>query len=134
MALEMKRYLSYIGVALFLLVAASCSDRFSEETGYGYISVNLTEDLSESLIVKSETGDEGSTDESVPQAEPYSIKVINSSGAVVGQVADHREITAENPIKVLMGSYVIMAQNKDIPNASFEDGFYGGSVSVNIKS
>ena len=45
MALEMKRYLSYIGVALFLLVAASCSDRFSEETGYGYISVNLTEDL-----------------------------------------------------------------------------------------
>ena len=134
MALEMKRYLSYIGVALFLLVAASCSDRFSEETGYGYISVYLTEDLSESLIVKSETGDEGSTDESAPQAEAYSIKVINSSGAVVGQVADHREITAENPIKVLMGSYVIMAQNKDIPNASFEDGFYGGSVSVNIKA
>lgn len=122
-----------------MFLVGACSDRFDEEVGYGYLAVNLTEDLSESLIVKSEAsegedqteGDEG-TDEI--QVEPYSIKVINSSGAVVGQVADHREVTADNPIKVLMGSYIIMAQNKDIPNASFEDGFYSGSVSVDIKA
>lgn len=135
----MKRYIAYIGAVLSLFLVGACSDRFEEEAGYGYLAVNLTEDLSESLIVKSEAsegedqteGDEG-TDEI--QVEPYSIKVINSSGAVVGQVADHHEVTADNPIKVLMGSYIVMAQNKDVPNASFEDGFYSGSVSVDIKA
>lgn len=135
----MKRYIAYIGAVLSLFLVGACSDRFVEEAGYGYLAVNLTEDLSESLIVKSEAsegedqteGDEG-TDEI--QVEPYSIKVINSSGAVVGQVADHHEVTADNPIKVLMGSYIVMAQNKDVPDASFEDGFYGGTVSVDIEA
>lgn len=135
----MKRYIAYIGAVLSLFLVGACSDRFAEEAGYGYLAVNLTEDLSESLIVKSEAsegedqteGDEG-TDEI--QVEPYSIKVINSSGAVVGEVADHHEVTADNPIKVLMGSYIVMAQNKDVPDASFEDGFYGGTVSVDIEA
>ena len=135
----MKRYIAYIGAVLSLFLVGACSDRFAEEAGYGYLAVNLTEDLSESLIVKSEAsegedqteGDEG-TDEI--QVEPYSIKVINSSGAVVGEVADHHEVTADNPIKVLMGSYIVMARNKDVPDASFEDGFYGGTVSVDIEA
>ena len=118
----MKRYISYVVLVLSLLVAGACSDRFAEETGYGYLTLNLTEDLSESLMVKSEA------------AEPYSIKVINSSGAVVGQVADHREVTTESPIKLLMGSYTVIAQNKELPNASFEDDFFGGSVPFSIKA
>lgn len=103
----------------------SCSDRLRED-GYGYLALNLTEDLSESLIVKS--GDESE----VPQVEAYQIKVLNSAGAVVGQAADHRQVTADNPIKVLMGTYTVMALNKEVPDASFEDGFYGGQVSVKI--
>ena len=115
------------------MLLLSCSDKFAEEAGYGYLSVALSEDLSESIIVKSgEEGDEEQEEE--PQIEAYAIKVINSSGVVVGEVADHRTITTENPIKVLMGSYTVMAQNKELPNASFEDGFFGGSVSVNIKA
>lgn len=134
----MKRYCTFIFVVLALLSSAACSDRFAEETGYGYLALNLTENLSESLIVKSGTEDgaqegEGS-DGTAPQIEPYSIKVLNSSGAVVGEAESHYDVTADNPIKVLMGSYIVMAQNKEVPNASFEDGFYGGVASVDIKA
>lgn len=125
-------------MVLAFLSSSACSDRFAEEAGYGYLALNLTENLSESLIVKSDTGESGEdnagTEETMPQIEPYSIKVVNASGAVVGEAASHYDVTTENPIKVLMGSYIVMAQNKEVPNASFEDGFYGGAVSVDIKA
>lgn len=117
----MKSFYRYVWTLASVLLLMSCSDRLKED-GYGYIALNLTEDFSESLIVKSE------------EVEAYSIKVLNSSGAVVGQVADHRQVTADTPIKVLMGSYTVVAENKEVPDASFEDGFYGGQVSVKIKA
>lgn len=123
----MKTLNRYIYAVVSLILLVSCSDGL-KENGYGYLALNLTEDISESLIVRSGEG----TD--TPQTEAYEIKVLNSSGAVVGQAADHRQVTADNPIRVLMGTYNVIARNKEVPDASFEDGFYGGQVSVKINA
>ena len=126
----MKRYISYIYAAFSSVILLSCSDRLSDDTGY--LAVALSEDLSESLIVKSGI-EEGGQDMPAVQVEPYAIKVLDASGAVVAEVADHRT-TADTPIKLLMGKYTVIAQNREVPNASFEDGFFGGSASVSIKA
>ena len=96
-------------VVLSAGLLASCNHEVIQETSYGYLGINMSSDLSEDLVVKSDA------DELV-----FAVDVRNSSGSVA-KVEDHREVTTENPITLQIGNYDVVASCGENLNAAFNN-------------
>lgn len=108
-------------VMLGLWSLVSCNQELIQNNSYGYLGINMDSDTSEDIIVKSDN-----TDDLV-----FAVEVRNASGTVAS-VEDHRTVTTENPIKLQIGTYDVVASCGYDLNAAFENPYYEGSKSVKI--
>ena len=98
-------------VVLSAGILASCNEEVIQETSYGYLGLKMENDASADIIVKA-----GSADELV-----FAVDVLNASGQSVASVDDHRTVTTENPIKLQIGNYDVVASHGQNVNAAFEN-------------
>lgn len=119
----MKRRLSYIMmVVLSAGVLASCNEEVIQDYSYGYLGLRMENDPSADVILKSDASDE----------LVFAVDVRNASGQTVASVEDHRTVTADNPIKLQIGNYDVVASNGENLNAAFGNPYYEGSKNVRI--
>jgi len=119
----MKRRLSYMMmVVLSAGVLASCNQEVIQDNSYGYLGLRMENDPSADVIVKAGTDDE----------LVFAVDVRNASGQSVASVEDHRTVTTENPIKLQIGSYDVVASHGENHNAAFDAPYYEGSKNVRI--
>lgn len=109
-------------VVLSAGILASCNEEVIQETSYGYLGLKMENDASADIIVKA-----GSADELV-----FAVDVLNASGQSVASVEDHRTVTTENPIKLQIGNYDVVASHGQNVNAAFENPYYEGAKNVRI--
>lgn len=109
-------------VVLSAGVLASCNREVIQDNRYGYLGLNMDNDPSADVIVKS-----GSADNPI-----FAVDVINASGQTVASVEDHRTVTTENPIKLQIGYYDVAASNGENLNAAFDNPYYEGVKNVRI--
>lgn len=130
----MKSITKY-SLLLLILLFVSCVRGEKDDNSYGYLTLGVTEEgLGADILVKSETSEEeqgGEEDGEQAEELVYDVTVTNASGEVKAQVSDHRTITAENPIKLLMGKYTITANN-GVSGTGFNIPHWGGENSVRI--
>lgn len=121
----MKKRLSYIMmVMLALWVCTSCNDEVIQSESYGYLSVSIENDITEDVVSKAEA----STDDLA-----FALEVLTASGKVAASVDDHRTVTAENPIRLQIGSYSMVAKNGEKLNAAFDNPYYEGRTAENFR-
>lgn len=121
----MKIRISYIMmVMLASWTMISCNQEIIQNESHGYLSVGLVADTSEEVVSKA--GD--STEDLV-----FALDVLNTSGSVVTSVDDHRTVTAENPIELMIGSYSLIARSGEKLNAAFDAPYYEGRSAENFK-
>lgn len=108
-------------VVLSAGVLASCNEEVIQDYSYGYLGIRMDSDLSEDVIVKSATDDMA-----------FAIDVRNSSGNSVASVDDHREVTTDNPIRLQIGDYNVVASHGENLNAAFNNPYYEGTKKVKI--
>jgi len=119
----MKRRLSYVMmVVLSAGFLISCNEQLIQDESYGYLGIRMDSDLSEDVIVKSEVSAE----------QVFAVEVRNASGQTVASIADHRTVTNEDPIKLRIGNYDVVAMNGDNANAAFNNPYYEGTKTVRI--
>lgn len=109
-------------VVLSAGVLASCNEEVIQDISYGYLGLMMESDLSEDIIFKS-----GTTDQLV-----FAVDVRNASGQSVASAEDHRTITTNNPIKLKIGNYDVVASNGSNVNAAFNNPYYEGVKNVKI--
>ena len=109
-------------VVLSTAVLISCNEEVIQDNSYGYLGLKMENDTSADVILKS-----GSADELV-----FAVDVLTSSGQSVASVDDHRTITTENPIRLQIGNYDVVARNGENLNAAFDNPYYEGTKNVKI--
>lgn len=103
------------------LTLLSCNREVIVPGSYGYLSLNAESDLSTDVIVKSSSED-----------MVFSVDINNGAGQTVAHSDDHRTITAENPVKLQIGTYEVIAYNGENLNAAFDSPYYEGKEKVKI--
>jgi len=101
---------------------ASCNEEVIQDNSYGYLGLKMENDTSTDVIFKS-----GNSDDLV-----FSIDVRNASGQTVASVDDHRTVTTENPIRLQIGNYDVVASHGNNLNAAFNNPYYEGIKNVRI--
>ena len=117
--------IKFILIILVGLILASCSQREKGADAYGYLTVDLQNDIESDIVVKSEA-DQEDEEEII-----YSLTVLDADENIDFQIDDHREISAENPIELLIGKYTVKANN-GASGAGFNNPQWGGENSVRI--
>lgn len=108
-------------VGLSAALLASCNREVIQGDSYGYLGIKMNNDRSEDVIVKADAAEE----------LVFAVDVRNATGTVAS-VEDHRTVTAENPIKLQIGSYDVEASAGNELNAAFNSPLYKGSKKVQI--
>lgn len=103
------------------LTLLSCNREVIVPGSYGYLSLNAESDLSTDVIVKSSSED-----------IVFSVDINNGAGQTVAHSDDHRTITADNPVKLQIGTYEVIAYNGENLNAAFDSPYYEGKEKVKI--
>ena len=109
---------------LFLLSAFSCS-KSGQEEAYGYLYVNLDEDDSQEIVVRSTPSEE----------RVFSVTVYDALGKQVAYTEDYR--TLENDPLVLpagRSEYTALASSGTDSAAAFDEPFYSGSSRFRIET
>lgn len=89
-----KRFLNIFTLSVIL---TSCAH--NELDQYGYLTVGVSDDLKDVVQMKSD-----------PEGErAYRLDIYDSEGNLDVAVDDHRTVSAENPVKLLMGRYDVVA-------------------------
>lgn len=119
----MTRRLSYVMMVMLSAgVLISCNKQLIEDDSYGYLGIRVDSDLSEDIIVKADATDD----------QVFAIDVLNASGQIISSVEDHRTVTTDNPIKLRIGNYDVVAKNGVNHNAAFNNPYYEGTKNVKI--
>lgn len=111
-------------VVLSLCVFASCNQEVIQSESYGYLSVSIENDTTEDVVSKADA----SADDLA-----FALQVLNASGTPVASVDDHRTVTAENPIRLPIGSYSMVAKGGENLNAAFDNPYYEGRTAENFR-
>lgn len=117
----MKKFLKYMMVALSASVLLSCNREVIMPGSYGFLSLDAESDLTTDVIVKS------AAEEMI-----YAVDINNGSGQTVVHFDDHRTISADNPVKLQVGTYEVLAYNGEKVNAAFDSPYYEGKEKVKI--
>lgn len=119
----MKKRLSYLMMVVLSAGAlASCNEEVIQDNSYGYLGLKMENDTSTDVVFKS-----GNSDDLV-----FAIDVRNASGQTVASVDDHRTVTTENPIRLQIGNYDVVASHGNNLNAAFDNPYYEGIKNVRI--
>lgn len=111
-------------VMFALWVCASCNDEVIQSDSYGYLSVSIDNDTTEDVVSKAGT----SSDDLA-----FALEVLTASGQIAASVEDHRTVTAENPIRLQVGSYSLVAKGGENLNAAFDNPYYEGRTAENFR-
>ena len=114
----MKKYIHII--SLLCAVICSCTQEINDSGQVGYLTVGLSHELSDIVVVKSDT------DEII-----YSLDVYDSEGDVAFHTDDHTQVSEDSPIELLMGKYEVVASYGE-DGTAFNKPAYGGDNSVRI--
>ncbi len=116
----MKKSLLYI---LFLTgVFNSCvDDGLSGSETFGYLTIGVSGQNDDEIQMKSEE-----TEERV-----YRLDIYDSKGNLDVTIDDHRTVSSENPVALLMDKYEVVA-TCGVEGTAFNSPCYGGSNSVRI--
>ena len=115
----MKRFFPYS--VLILTLAASCNDECLEENGYGYLTVGVSSELDDIVQMKADASEE----------KIYRLDIYDSEGNLDATLDDHRTVSSETPIRLLMDKYEVVATS-GTEGTAFNAPCYGGSNSVRI--
>lgn len=107
-----------------LATLVSCNDEVIYSESHGYLSVCIDNDTTADIVSKA--------DESAEDLV-FALEVFNASGNVVASVDDHRTITTDNPIKLTIGSYSMVATSGENLNAAFNSPYYEGRTTENFR-
>ncbi len=118
--MDMKKNISYRLIGLYCVLSASCSQEIIQESGYGYLGVNMDNDLSLDVVTKASTDD------------TFELQVLNASGTVVATTYGNSDEIAANPITLYVGSYKLYASCGRKTNAAFGSPFYEGRSARNF--
>ena len=118
----MKRLSIYSFILLGILSAASCrqAELIDDVQKTGYLSVGVSQELQDVIEVKS------SSDEIV-----YKLDVYDADGNLDFTTDDHRTVSPEEPIELLMGKYTVFASCGE-SGTGFNLPYYSGDNSVRI--
>ena len=117
----MKRIFKY-PLALFLAMSAlSCVEDIEVGEQYGYLSIGVSDELGDIVEMKSEEVEE----------KVYKLSIVDSEGNLDAFVEDHRTISQENPVQLLMDKYEVTAICGEAGTA-FNSPCYSGSSSVRV--
>lgn len=120
----MKKIYSHIMmIVLSVGILSSCNEEMIQNDSYGFLGIRMKNDLSEDIIVKSDV----SADELV-----FAVSVYNASGQLVAERDDHNSVTTDDPIRLQIGNYNVVAGNGTDLNAAFDNPYYEGSSNVRI--
>lgn len=120
----MKKIYSHIMmIVLSVGILSSCNEEMIQNESYGFLGIRMDNDLSEDIIVKSDV----TADELV-----FAVGVYNASGQLVAERDDHNSVTTDNPIRLQIGNYNVVASNGTDLNAAFDNPYYEGSRNVRI--
>lgn len=106
----MKRYIIGL-ITVFAFLAVSCHRELKDDAK-GYVYLNIGHDQKEEVIVKA----------AEPVTTPYIVEIYNSAG-LLHKVTDHRTLTADSPLELLIGTYTVKAMNREFANESFHEYF-----------
>lgn len=98
-------------ITLFIFLAVSCQKELKDDAK-GYMYLNVGHDQKEEVIVKAVE----------PVTAPYIVEIYNSAG-LLHKVSDHRTLTADSPLELLIGTYTVKAMNREFANESFQEYF-----------
>lgn len=117
----MKKIITYAGLAAMMFSALSCMDsRVDKMERYGYLTVGLTDDAEDLVQLK------GDSDEKV-----YRLDLYYSDGVLAETVDDHRQVTEESPIELMMDKYRVVATNGE-DGSAFNKPKYSGENTVRV--
>ncbi len=102
-------------------IIASCNREVIQDNGFGYLGISLEQDLETDVVTKA-GGDE----------LVFAIDVLNSSGQIVESRDDYRS-TVENPIKLHLGRYDVVARSGHNLNAAFDNPYYEGRTAESVR-
>ncbi len=118
----MKKYISYIvAVVSLALGTSSCNREIIQDNGFGYLGVSLERDMSSDMVTRA-GGDE----------LVFALDVLDASGNVV-ETRDDCLTTVEDPIKLKVGRYDLVARSGENLNAAFENPYYEGRTAESFK-
>ena len=108
--------------ALFLAMSAlSCVEDIEVGEQYGYLSIGVSDELGDIVEMKSEEVEE----------KVYKLSIVDSEGNLDAFIEDHRTISQENPVQLLMDKYEVTAIYGEAGTA-FNSPCYSGSSSVRV--
>ena len=97
----MKKIIRYAGLMILAFSALSCTDsRVSGDRRYGYLTVGVSDELDDLVHLKS-----GEEEEIV-----YRLDLYYSDDVLAKTIEDHRTVTEEEPIELLMDKYRVTAK------------------------
>ena len=96
----MKKIIRYAGLMILALSALSCTDsRVSGDRRYGYLTVGVSDELDDLVHLKSEEEED----------IVYRLDLYYSDDVLAKTIEDHRTVTEEEPIELLMDKYRVTA-------------------------
>ena len=117
----MKINFKYPILLTLALSALSCVDQVQDDERYGYLTVGVSDDLGD--IVQMKSADE--------EELVYKLEIYDSNGNLDASVDDHRTVSDENPVRLLMDKYEVVAVHGE-KGTAFNSPSFSGKSSVRI--
>lgn len=118
-----KTIIKALMMILPLLSAVACNSDFIQERGEGYLQISLQRD--DELDVKALSSPE--------EGQIFAIQVYTLDGALVNEVADHRELDV-TPMILTSGKYKVKASSGKATGADFDTPYYTGEAEIVINA
>lgn len=117
----MKRIISISSLLILLPLSWSCTQtEISDDGRYGYLTVGLSDLKDDIVMTKAEAED-----------RIYRLDIYGSDGNIETTVENHTEVSSENPLKLLMDKYNVVATNGQRGTA-FNSPCFQGNGAVRI--
>ena len=117
----MKINFKYPVLLILSMFALSCVEQVQDDERYGYLTVGVSDDLGDMVQMKS------SDDEELV----YKLEIYDSNGNLDATIDDHRTVSAENPVRLLMDKYEVFAVHGEVGTA-FNSPSFSGKSSVRV--
>lgn len=117
----MCRLFKYIFLVSMITLISSCNNEISESQQFGYLTLGIQDNLDDIVEMKSEDVEE----------KVYKVSIVDSKGNLDAYIEDHRTISQENPVQLLMDKYEVSALY-GVAGTAFNSPSYSGKTSVRV--
>ena len=117
----MNRINTYLLSVISCVLLSSCVNGALEESeSFGYLTVGVSDELKDIVQMKSDS------DERI-----YRLDIYDSKGNLDESIENHATVSEENPIRLLMDKYDVVAVS-GVEGTAFNSPCFGGNASVRI--